>query len=96
MPANEPDIIGKDAFQSSLQAFFEQFTVKGNASEVLEAEVSGDLAFVRGTYMITVTPKAGGQPTQYSGKYLHIFKRQPDGAWKIYRAIGADEEPPES
>ena len=96
MPANEPDIIGKDAFQSSLQAFFEQFTVKGNASEVLEAEVSGDLAFVRGTYMITGTPKAGGQPTQYSGKYLHIFKRQPDGAWKIYRAIGADEEPPES
>jgi uncharacterized protein (TIGR02246 family) len=94
MPANEPDVIGKDAWKVSLQAFFDQFTVKSDASEVLEAEVAGDLAFARGTYMITVTPKAGGKPTQYSGKFVHIFKRQPDGSWKIYRAIGVDDQSP--
>lgn len=94
MPANEPDIVGKEAWQSSLQAFFDQFTIKGNTSEVLEAEIAGDLAFVRGTYVITVSPKAGGKPTQYSGKFVHIFKRQPDGAWKIYRAIGVDDQSP--
>jgi uncharacterized protein (TIGR02246 family) len=94
MPVNEPDIIGKDAWQSSLQTFFDQFTVKGGTSEVSEAEVAGDLAFARGTYLITVTPKAGGKPTQSSGKYVHIFKRQPDGSWKIYHAIGVDDQSP--
>jgi len=94
MPANEPAIVGKEAWQSSLQAFFDQFTIKGNTSEVLEAEIAGDLAFVRGTYVITVSPKAGGKPTQYSGKFVHIFKRQPDGVWKIYRAIGVDDQSP--
>ena len=88
MPANQPDVIGKDAWKESLEAFFDQFTVKGNSEEVLEAEVVGDLAFVRGAYTLTVTPKAGGKPTQYIGRWVHIFKRQPNGSWKIYRAIG--------
>ncbi len=94
MPANEPEIIGKDAWQSSLRAFFEQFTIQGNSSEVLEAEVAGDLGFARGTYVITVTPRASGKVTRYSGKFVHIFKRQADGSWKIYRAIGVDDQPP--
>lgn len=94
MPVNEPDLIGKDAWKASLQAFFDQFTVKGDSSEVLEAEVAGDLAFARGRYVITVTPKAGGEPTRYRGKYMHILKRQPEGSWKIYRAIGVDDQSP--
>ncbi len=94
MPANEPDIVGREAFRASLEGVFGQFAVQGNSSEVLEAETAGDLAFARGTYVITVTPKAGGKPARYSGKYLHLLKRQPDGRWKIYRAIGVDDQSP--
>ncbi len=91
MPAEEPDIVGRDAFRSSLESVFAQFAVHGNSSEVLEVEISGDLAFARGKYAITLTPKAGGEPARYSGKFVHLLKRQPDGSWKIYRAIGADD-----
>jgi ketosteroid isomerase-like protein len=52
-----------------------------------EVQVSGDLAFARGTYAATVTPKAGGEETFIDGKYMTILKRQTDGSWKIHRDI---------
>jgi uncharacterized protein (TIGR02246 family) len=96
MPANEPDIVGRDAFRVCLEALFNQFTVKGDSTEVVEVQTGGDLAFARGTYAIILTPKAGGKPTRYSGKFVHLLKRQPDGTWKIHRAIGVDDSSPRS
>jgi uncharacterized protein (TIGR02246 family) len=92
MPDNEPEIVGKAAYRSSLKAFFDEFRVKGNSSKINEVEGTGNLAFVRGTYVLTVTAKKGGKATKYSGKFLHIFKRQRDGYWRIYRAIGFDDQ----
>jgi ketosteroid isomerase-like protein len=31
-----------------------------------------------------------------SNKYLTIYRRQPDGSWKIYRDISNSNEPPPS
>lgn len=44
---------------------------------------SGDLAYDSGTFKETVTATNGSNPTRLSGNYLFIFRRQPDGAWKI-------------
>ncbi|MEE8586821.1 MAG: hypothetical protein V3T83_18425 [Acidobacteriota bacterium] len=64
------------------------------AAEGLEVEVAGDWAFDRGTYTITLTPKAGGEPVfEDEAKYLTITKRQPDGSWKIYRTISNSDRP---
>ena len=96
LPQNQPPIIGKDAIRSGFETFFEQFSVSGS-SEILELEVGGDWAYMRGTYTITVTPKAGGPPVEEDrGNWLWIVKRQPDGAWKIFRAMGASEPLPAS
>jgi len=37
----------------------------------------------------TSTPKAGGKSVEYTGKWLNVSKRQPDGSWKIYRDLTA-------
>jgi ketosteroid isomerase-like protein len=50
-----------------------------------EVRVAGDWAYSRGTYSATLTPKAGGEPREDSGKYLTILERQSDGSWKIAR-----------
>lgn len=46
------------------------------------------------TPSLTVIPKKGGPPIEEDrGNWLWIVKRQPDGSWKIFRAIGTSEPP---
>ncbi len=86
MPPNEPAIIGKESLRSRMQANLDQNTYQlDNPPE--EVQVSGDWAFARGTYTVTVTPKAGGESIQLEGKYLVVFQKQPDGSWKAARDI---------
>ena len=94
LPQNQPPIVGKTAIRSGYETFLQEFRIEGN-SEVLELEVGGDWAFMRGTYTTRVTPKKGGPPIEEDrGNWLWIVKRQPDGSWKIFRAIGASGPAP--
>lgn len=43
---------------------------------------SGDLAYQTGTYQMTMTA-AGGSAQSDRGKYLTVWRRQPNGDWKI-------------
>ena len=52
-----------------------------------EVRVIGDMAFDRGTFSFTVSPRTGGETIQETGKYLWIYSRASDGPWKVARAI---------
>ena len=91
MDPNQAAIEGKQAIQAAYEARSKENAVKV-ALTPLETQVAGDWAYVRGTLTATVTPKSG-KPMEESGKYLFIVKRQPDGAWKIYRDISNSSEP---
>jgi len=54
--------------------------------------VDGDTAYEMGTYLFTLRPK-GGSATDYRGRYLTIWMRQPDGTWKIATDAGLPERP---
>jgi uncharacterized protein (TIGR02246 family) len=92
MGVDAPAAIGKETIQSGMQAFFDQFTSKLTGSTE-EVEVAGDWAFSRDSYTGTLTPKAGGEPTELKLKGLTVYKRQPDGSWKYYRAIANSDLP---
>ena len=68
---------------------FEQFT-HSQTAPVEEVRVFGDVAFIRGTWRNLSTPKAGGDAEEFSGKWLWICERQPDGQWKIARHISTN------
>ena len=55
----------------------------GGGWKVTKVEVarSGELAYVTGTYELSETD-AGGKPSTDKGKYLEVWKKQPDGNWK--------------
>jgi len=93
MPPNAPAVRGKpairEAFSNALKLVdFEEFTI-GNE----EVEVFGNFGFARGTYSF-VNVMVEGEPAQFDGKYLTIFRRQPDGSWKIYRDCFNASTPP--
>lgn len=84
MPPNEPAVIGKEQIRSRMKSLFDQFNLK-IAITNKEVRIASDLAFSRGTYTISMTPKAGGETTKVPGKFLTILERQADGSWKIAR-----------
>jgi ketosteroid isomerase-like protein len=61
------------------------------ALQIKEVIVSGDLAVVRLVWTLTV--KAAGAPHETVSREpgLDIFRKQPDGSWKIIRYIAYEE-----
>ena len=63
----------------------EDYASPGFASEEttsrIEVAVSGDLAYQRGTYVLSATD-AQGKPTKSTGKFVVIWKKQGDGKCK--------------
>ena len=92
MPPDELAVIGKEARRAFLQTFFDQYTLE-LARSTEEVVVADDWAFARSTQTSTLTPKDGGEPIERSGKVIHIYQRQPDGSWKLARAIWNFDQP---
>ncbi len=80
MPPNEPAFEGRAAIEAWLGAFppLPDFSLA-----VVETDGRGDLAFVRGTYAWTIMPEGAPEPIQDTGKYIEIWRKQPDGSWLI-------------
>ena len=55
--------------------------LKDLSLETTQIEVHGDMAYGIGQYRMTVDPP-GGPRTEQAGKYLVVYKRQPEGAWR--------------
>jgi uncharacterized protein (TIGR02246 family) len=67
------------------------------STAVDEVQMFGNWAFARGSWSGTITPKAGGDPKQESGKFMVLFRRQPDGgSWRIAREIWNAQDQPAS
>lgn len=56
-----------------------KLTFRANRVQVAS---SGDLAYSRGQYMLTMTNPATRQPQSSQGYYLTVWKKQEDGSWK--------------
>ena len=62
--------------------------------EIKEILVSGDLAVVRLVWTLKVHPKAGGRDETTREPGMDIFRRQPDGTWKISRYMAYESPGP--
>ena len=62
------------------------------ALTVVEVIVSGDLAVVRDQWTQTVAP-AGGAASKTTFRSFEVWRRQPDGSWKIARWIDGPTRP---
>jgi uncharacterized protein (TIGR02246 family) len=53
-------------------------------SDVIEVQISGDLAFARTKLEVHVTPE-GKETMHRSGYALGVYRRDPDGHWRLWR-----------
>lgn len=93
MPPNAPANVGRDKIQAWSGAFLGAFRAAFSLAPE-EVQIAGaDWAFERGTYKITLTPRAGGEPIQDAGKYITVYQRQPDDNWVMARDIWNSSNP---
>ena len=62
--------------------------------EIKEILVSGDLAVVRLVWTLKVHPQNGGPDATTREPGMDIFRRQPDGTWKISRYMAYESPSP--
>lgn len=64
------------------------------AHDRIEVARSGDLAYSRGHYQMTLTDRQSGQPRTDYGTYLTVWQRQSDGRWKVIEDFNTPGPPP--
>jgi ketosteroid isomerase-like protein len=82
--SNEPAKRGREAARKGFASMFVPGTVKEFDLKTDDVAVGGDLAVETGAYEMTLQPK-GAKEVKDKGKYITVWKRQPDGSWKIVR-----------
>jgi len=64
---------------------FDRFDTSVEVSNT-EVEVRGDMAFTRGSFRVTLTPREGGEGQQISRRYLEIWRKR-GGRWRVARTM---------
>jgi uncharacterized protein (TIGR02246 family) len=96
MLPNQPPVVGKNAWRADMRKRFERSIVADHSSISEEVVVFGDWAFERHNETARYTSKATGESNQAFFKGVFIFRRQPDGSWKIARYISNGSPAPEN
>jgi uncharacterized protein (TIGR02246 family) len=81
---NTPTITGRDNIQAAWKMFLSDpnFTLTFQSAKA-DASKSEDLVYTVGTYSMTMSSPVDKKSVTDRGKYLTVFKRQPDGSWKV-------------
>lgn len=82
MPPGSPALQGL----TQIRAFVENFPrLSRFTATPVQIDGCEDLAFARGQYALTVTAEAGAMTER--GKFVWLWKKDPNGSWKIFQDI---------
>src|SRR5690606_37129549 len=84
---NRPPHAGESALVEAMTRAFEQTEFDESWTPV-ETVVDGDLAYQRGTYVVRARPKGSDDEMRSTtGSFLRIYRRQPNGEWRMTRDV---------
>jgi ketosteroid isomerase-like protein len=89
---NRPPIEGREANNTANGRGFQQFSIQETWTP-LETVIDTRLAYQRGVFTVVATPKSGGTPSTTHGNFLRIYRRQPDGSWRMTRDMFSSDQP---
>lgn len=76
-------VTGLDAIRRETATFAADRNLRVQfAADRIQVAASGDLAYTRGHYTLTMTDPGTGRPANSRGSYLTVWQKQPDGSWK--------------
>lgn len=84
IPPHEEPHRGRDQIEAWLGGIEELI-----AYELTRDALDGDggVAYIRGRYAITLRPSGAPGPISDQGDFLEVWRREPDGVWRVAEAI---------
>jgi uncharacterized protein (TIGR02246 family) len=93
--ADVPIMNGKDAIRAGVkQAFADRNFALSFVPAEVEVSRSGDLAYTRGVYTMTLTDTASTRPVTAKGKYVVVYRKDQSGAWVAIHDINNRDAAP--
>lgn len=83
MPPGRPAITSRESLYEGKLKKFTKTKVVGWDLEMKEIEIIGDRAYTWGVYKVKVEVLETGGIINVDGKFLTIYKKEPDGRWVI-------------
>jgi ketosteroid isomerase-like protein len=83
MPPNDTTVFGTEEIRDWWTDYFQWFRVKSSVLTESDLTVAGDQAFHRSSISIVVVPRKRGAQIRDDIRSLAVWRRTPDGTWKI-------------
>ena len=95
-PPNAPMVRGKQAVREYMSQLFATpgYSMSRQPPQI-EVSGAGDLAYTWDTFELTVND-AEGNPVTQNAKHVVVWKKEPQGTWKIVADIWNSNQPPAS
>lgn len=94
LPPNAPALVGHDEIRAWTGSFLEQFDAAAEYTGST-VELFGDVAVEHYIAEMSLAPRAGGERVTATVKGIHIYRRQPDGSWRIQYDVWNADGPPD-
>jgi|SRR5580700_8819025 uncharacterized protein (TIGR02246 family) len=89
-----PIVSGKDAIRTTLKGLLMDPNLSLTFATVqVEVAKGGELAYSRGTYTMIVSDAKSKKPRTEKGKYVTVYRKGTDGAWKAIQDINNSDAP---
>jgi ketosteroid isomerase-like protein len=79
---NEPEIVGRKAVRQWIAAYFGSYRTQWEKTSI-GFTVIGDCAYERYTYRSKDVDRKTGAITTDQGKGINVYRRGPDGRWRV-------------
>ena len=93
MPPNDTNVYGVEEIRSWWEDYFTSFSIASNVQTERDLTVAGNQAFERTSFSGTIMPKKDGAKIVDDIRNLIVWRKQPNGAWKISHFIWNSVKP---
>jgi ketosteroid isomerase-like protein len=93
MSPNDTTVYGKAEWKAWWEEYFQDFRIVALTEPDRDLTISGDFATEVSGYMLAIVPVKGGTRIRDDGRFLTIWKRQPDGSWKMWQTMWNSVKP---
>lgn len=91
--SGRPKAAGREAIRKQAEDVFKSEVSSSWQTPTIVVSEAGDLAYAEGTWE-SVIQDAKGKRAKEVGKFLTVWKKQPDGNWKVLTDSGSPDGPP--